>query len=303
MILSSGFDFIQKPYGLCYDAIAHDIYEDRTNGMIVCQKCGLIFEESMLSPELSLPQFNEGSQKSNLYREFISVSSNCYFSTLQPKFQDNIPQTLGRALKQNRQLSWKEKKEIIGLQELKKIVEKNSLSLAIKEQAINLFRKAIKDLHFRGKQIRTLIYACLYYSMKQNQSPIEILDLLKDDIIEKKRVLKYYYDLIHYYKLPIPIINSLNYINLYANTLHIDSDVHQIARDLYRIVSTQNQKNFLDHKGIAIVCLYLACKISNIPCSHMDIARIAKISPETLRYRLKAGEKIISSYVKTLTTS
>jgi transcription initiation factor TFIIIB Brf1 subunit/transcription initiation factor TFIIB len=302
MICSKKISTILDTDTSCYNDSVHDIYYDQVQGFRVCRNCGIIIEEQIMDPELSLPRLDFTNQKGILTREFTGTTCQKYISTLKPKYQDNLPQTLRRALRQNQHLSWLEKKEIIGLQYIKKIIEKFGLSALIRDQTINLFRKAIKDLHFRGRQIHILVYAAMYYSSRFHQNPVELDDLIQDEITHKKKVLKYYYDLIHHFNLPLPRMNCINYIVTYADELKIDNAVSNIARTLYDKIFIHRIQNNMDPKGIAVVCLYFACKITHFARSHSEIARIAKISPETLRLRVRANEKFIAPYVDTITS-
>ena len=255
--------------------VQHDIYHDIERGQILCRKCGLVFETSVIMPQWSTPRIYD-LERSNIRRNTLNSES----------------QALKRALKYNRNKEWKERKTKIGNWELRRLTSINHYGQNVLKYAQYLFEKAILLEDFKFKYVTLISRVCFYYSARFYKFSASMKKLCQDNAYSIKLFGRYYYILIQKLKLKRMNMILVDNIPKICSNLKLAEEVVQKAKQIRNIYIEKNNVSGLNNCGINAAAIYLACRILHKNLSQKVISKAANVSDITLRSRLRKMREI-----------
>jgi transcription initiation factor TFIIB len=199
-------------------------------------------------------------------------------------------QDLRRAARQNNLLEWHEKNLITAANELRRITSSLRLPEYLRDNAMALYRKYIKDNILSGRSISGMVAACLYYACRENKisrSLGEISNKISLKNENSKEVYKCYKSLINELNLKPPPPDPISYVPRLITKLGLDPKLESPTIKVIRAFSSRSCTAGKDTRGIAAGALYLVCKMINEHVSQREIANICKISNITVCKRYK----------------
>ena len=255
--------------------VKHDIFHDIFRGEMICRRCGLVFETSVIMPQWSTPRIYE--QEGSKIRKHTLNSEN---------------QALKRALKYNKNKEWKERKRKIGNWELKRLTSINHYGQNVLKYAHYLFNKAILLEDFKFKYVILITRVCFYYSARFYCFSASIREICQDNAHSVKLFNRYYYILIQ--KLKLRGLNMILVDNIpkICSNLKLEEEAIQKAKQIRKIYIEKNNVSGLNNCGINAAAIYLACRILHINLSQKVISKAANVSDITLRSRLRKMREI-----------
>ena len=253
----------------------HEIFHDIERGQVLCRKCGLVFETSVIMPEWSNPRIYD--------QDGFNVKNNILTS-------EN--QSLKRALKYNSNQEWKDRKKKIGIWELRRLTSLNHFGQNVLKRAQYLFEKAILLEDFKFKYVTLISRVCFYYSARFYSFSVSIRELCQDNIYSVKLFGRYYYILIQRLKLKRLDINLADNIPAICSKLRMSEEVVQKAKQIRKKYIEKNNISGLNNRGINAAAIYLASGILHKNSSQKVISRAANVSDITLRSRLRKMREI-----------
>ncbi len=255
---------------------AHHFVTDTHTGSIVCTNCGLVEETNVISQKYSVSRNfpNTGGKSSSNY-------SKCF-----------VKPQLKRALKMNKNLSWKVRRILIGEREIKRLVGLYEMGEHISLRSNHLFKKAIKHPAFRTHYINLIAIISVYYTCKENSFPVQLEQLLDNTKFSPRLALKYYSKIIQFLGLPHPKISPQSLISLICSKLELDQEIIQGTHQIMKLYLDNHHNGGYCLQGITAGAIYITCLMKRIPRSQIEIAESAGISEITLRARYREIQKI-----------
>ncbi len=171
------------------------------------------------------------------------------------------------------------------------------LPRTVTEEALRLYKKAVRAKLTMGRSIDSLVAASLYAAIKIHGLPRTLNEISKLTQIPVKTIAKSYRLLAQYIEESTPkdvIDLKTQYIVRFGQDLKLSPAVQKRAIKLLEIAEkggmTLTGKN---PKGLASAALYLAAKELGESRSQFEISKISSISEVTLRNRAKNIKKIV----------
>ena len=257
----------------------HELVVDNITGDTICKKCGFVIDEHLVI-----------SQNYGNWRSKIDT-----FSTNHQKDR-NFSQDLIRALKRGHNISWNERRENIGINEINRIAALHNIGKSIKERAIKLFQKMIKQDVFKNHYIKLIATVCFYQIIKEEKSPLGLTEIIENSGFSNRLANKYYYilrKLLNIRTLSEKSNDPNIYIPKICSTLRVNQDINELARNIIDKFKKSANLSGFKLKGIAAAGVYIACRLNHIPKSQKEVSNAANITDCTLRSRVKEMDNFL----------
>jgi len=186
--------------------------------------------------------------------------------------------------------------------EIKRIGELLNLPQYVKIYAIKLYRQVFTLGLLKGRSIRAMVAASIYYACGAEKVPRTLQNIVDVSDSTFHQITKCYQSLIKELNLPSPTISPKDLVSAYISKLHLPHRVEMNAGkilDRYEKVYSLSGK---DPKGLVAAALYEASRHSNTKISLTKISRAVGITEVTLRNRLREMQKFIRQKPKTKPT-
>ncbi|MFW9972385.1 MAG: hypothetical protein ACFFDF_19530 [Candidatus Odinarchaeota archaeon] len=185
------------------------------------------------------------------------------------------------------------------LHELRQISSRLQLPYSVKSHTILLYRKILKKNLIRGRFIRGMICACLYYISRIEKYPLTLQELTNESGINIKILQHRYLSIIKEMKLKVPVLNPGIYMSKYCNELKLDFSIEQKALGMLKRIPSQY---FIgkDPKAIIGAIIYSVCKKERLFITQDQVAEITGMCVLSIRSRFREIEKIIQDKILNL---
>jgi len=256
--------------------LEHDLHMDYITGDTICKNCGLIIDEHLV---ISQNYGNWSPNKDN-------------FSTNHQKDR-NYSQDLIRALKRGRNISWNERREKIGINEINRITALHNIGKSINERAIKLFQNLIKQSIFQNHYIKLIAAVSFYQIIKLENNPLGLTEIIENSDFSNRLANKYYYTVRKCLNLRTISKKSIDpniYIPNICSSLRVNQDINELARKIIDNFKKSVNLSGFKLKGIAAAGVYIACRLNYVPKSQKEVSNAANITDCTLRSRVKDME-------------
>ncbi len=178
------------------------------------------------------------------------------------------------------------------------------LPRSVTEEALRLYKKAVRAKLTMGRSIDSLVAASLYAAVKIHGLPRTLNEISKITQIPVKNIAKSYRLLAQYITESTPKAVSnikTQYIVRFAEDLKLTPAVQRRAIELLSLAEKSGMvltgKN---PKGLASASLYIAAKELGEPRSQFEISKTSAVSEVTLRNRAKQIRKLVGDPVPDL---
>ncbi|MHA1721330.1 MAG: hypothetical protein ACTSWX_02630 [Promethearchaeota archaeon] len=257
----------------------HVFFTDFISGDTICKKCGLVIDSHLPISQ----NFTDWYQNKKKYSR-------------NPQKSQNFSPDLQRALKRGSDLSWKEKRERIGINEINRIAALHNFGNSIRERAIDLFQRLIKLDEFKNHYLKLVALISFYHIIKTDNNPLSLVEIIQDSNYTLRLANSYY--LIVRKTLKIRVFSEeTNNPNIYlpkiCSLLKVNQDTNELARKIISKFKESINISGFKLKGIAGAGIYIACRLNHIPKSQKEVAKAAKITSSTLRTRIKEMEQFL----------
>ena len=254
----------------------HELHIDIITGDTICTKCGLVIDEHLVISQ------NYGNWKSNI--DVISTNH---------QKDRNFSQNLIRALRRGYNISWNERREKIGINEIDRIAALHNIGKSIKERAIKLFQKIIKQDVFQNHYIKLIAAVSFYQIIKEEKNPLDLTEIIENSDFSNRLANKYYYTVrkcLNIRTLSEKSNDPNIFIPKICSSLRVNQDINELARKIIDNFKKSANLSGFKLKGIAAAGVYIACRLKYIPKSQKEVSNAANITDSTLRSRVKEME-------------
>jgi len=256
-------------------------------GDIVCNQCGLVLKEKLISNDGRRAYSKEEKSKRERTGAPISILlPDISLTTTIDKKSINNPD-LKRAAKWNTRMTWEKRNILIATTELKRIGSKLNLPNHVKEEAMRLYKEVFKRKLLRGRSINSMIAACLYFAIRKYKLSRTLQEILDESAESDKDVRRCYRVIIRELNLKAPNTEPSALIPRFIVELNLDHEIENLAKKIVNTFTSNFATSGKDPKGIVAGALYIACKIKGLEFTQQKIADTVGITEVTLRSRYK----------------
>jgi transcription initiation factor TFIIB len=258
-------------------------------GDSVCSQCGLIINEREFDTSHSEKRAYTRDEKSRRERTGILISpliSDLALCTIINNKNVFNPD-LKRAIKRDSYLNWKDRNFLIAATELKRLGSLLSIPSYVLNVALKLYKKAYNNNLLKGRTIKGMAAACLYYACRNEKIPRNYHEILKESPIGQKTISKCYKSVCSHFNLKLPSTDPLFFIPKYIALLGLNNEVEQLTIKIIQNYLKHEINNGKNPKGLIAGAIYLASKLKNAKITQKDISSIINITEVTLRSRYK----------------
>jgi transcription initiation factor TFIIB len=292
----------------CPDCSSNKLVTDPETGEVVCQECGAVVVERGVDagPEWRRPEgAGEDSKDSKLRRGGPPVSNIYYDSGLTTTFSWLSEDFEGKKLtKEAREKMRKLQRyhesiktsEERNLQQAASVLaiyaDKLNLPQPVAEQAMLIYRKALKAGLLKGRAIRVIVAGAVYAACRLSGLPRDLRDFERAYPLVKRKEVGHAYRLIVKtlnIKPPVPPDPSA-YVPKIAAKLGVEERTIREALNIIEEAKKRGGSEVTagkDPMGVAAAALYMACQETMQNVMQKEIARVAGVTEVTVRNRVK----------------
>ncbi|MHA1776828.1 MAG: transcription initiation factor IIB [Promethearchaeia archaeon] len=280
----------------CPECNSFNIIIDQARGENVCATCGLVLSHHLIDNAREGRRAFSYSEKSKRDQTGSPVSPLLPDLGLSTVIDTSIQlsQRMKRIIKWNTRMSWSNRNMLIAATEIKRIGALLNLPQRVKEYAAKIYRQAFKLKLLRGRSIKAMVVACLYYACRSDRIPRTMQEIMRFSDSEPRDVRRCYRTIIRELKLTVPALDPILLVPKYITALQLDNNVEKTAIKIIKHYRKRYNVAGRDPKGILAAALYVASLYHHQPRSQSRIAKTIKVTEVTLRSRFKE----ISRFVK-----
>ncbi len=261
----------------------------KERGEIVCRKCGLIINDREFNVfQNNKKTFNQ-KEINKRWRTEVPISyllPEIGLNTLiNSKGINNTD--LKRAISRGSYLSWEKKNLVIAITELKRLGSKFNLPNYVNELAFNYYKRSLKINIIKGRSIKGMVAACIYFACRIKNIPITYSEILRESPETKNMLKSCSLSLIRNLNLKIPNMNPISLIPKYISKLNLNFEIEKLTIRILNSYLKNNSINGKNPKGICAGALYLASKLKNLKINQKEICEIIGVTEVTLRSRYR----------------
>ncbi|MFX1442215.1 MAG: transcription initiation factor IIB family protein [Promethearchaeota archaeon] len=260
-------------------------------GEIICNNCGLIISER------NIDNFNIGLRfftSEEIEKKLTTGPPQTIFSNLNQstiiKINHIRNPDLKRAAKKDKLIEWNEKNLLISGNEIKRITASLRLPRYVKDMAMTLYKRYLKDNMLSGRSINGMVAACIFYVCRVKQISRSLKEISNKANLKhenSKEIYNCYKTLIKELNLKTPPPDPILFVPRFISELKLDFKVESPTIKIIRSFTSRSCSTGKDPRVIAASALYLVCKMINITISQKEVAKVAQITNISLCKRYK----------------
>jgi transcription initiation factor TFIIB len=262
----------------------------RTGTETVCSECGLVVDEDAIDrgPE---------------WRSFADDDTNperCGAPLTRSRHDRGLSTEIGRSTrlkgrkrrrvarmrrehKRARISSKRERNQVYGFTEIRRMVGRLELPESLQERACVLFESAQDENLLQGRSIEGFAAAAVY-AVCRTASVSRTLGEVVSVATADEEELKVAYDALNRdLGLPTGPINPSEYLARFASNLDVPTWLERRARELAEQAHETGLSAGRNPSGVAAACLYTAAEEERYDLTQHDVAEVADVSPVTVR--------------------
>ncbi len=157
----------------------------------------------------------------------------------------------------------------------------------VTETAAVIYRRAVQSQLIRGRTIQSVAAACVYMACRQCHVTRSLDEVASAAGMAKKDAARTYRFLLRELGSQVPRMDPEGYISMIVNKLVLAGETERLAKLILARASEMKLTNGRGPQGIAAVCVYISCQLTNDRRTQGEIAREAQITEVTIRNRYK----------------
>ncbi len=279
----------------CTECHSHNVIFVPTTGEFVCGNCGLVLSHHNIDRERQGRRafsMEEKSKRDQTGSPVTALLPDLSLTTVIDK-KGNLTPRMKRIIKWNSRMSWDNRNMLIAATEIKRIGTLMNLPRRVKEYAAKIYKKAFHLKLLRGRSIRGMVAASLYYACRSEKVPRTLQEVLNYADCKGRDVRRCYRTLVRELKLKVPNLDPVLLVPKYISALDLNNKVEKTAIKIIKYYSKVYVTSGKDPKGIIAAALYCASIIHDKSISQRKIALTIQVTEVTLRSRYKEMCRII----------
>ena len=272
----------------CPECGSKNIVMDEKHAELYCADCGLVLAEKLidLGPEWRAFDGEQAAQRIRTGPPMSYRIHNKGLGTPTPKSVESTKRMRGVI-----SMDSSEKTLSFALGEIDRMASALKLPNEIKEAASLLYRKAVKQNLIKGRSIEELGSAALYITCRQYGVPRTLKEIAAVSRMPLKKIRRAYIFLLKNLELKLSPPDPTRYIPRFCSELGLSDATRERAIAIMRESRGMAAAKGWGPTGTAAAAIYLAANLTGESVAERDIAKVAGITPITLRNRHKELEK------------
>lgn len=285
----------------CPDCGNKGMTRDPDRGEIVCSKCGLVVEDSIVheGPEWRAFDAEQRASRARTGAPLKYMSPNKGLVTEIDQYNRDIrggkiapsqQAQLYRMRKWHKRASISnsiERNLAIALTELNRVASHLGLSENIRESSALLYRKCVEKGLIRGRQIESVVSAVIYAICRQYGIPRTLDEIAQVAEIPKKEIGRTYRLITQELELKIPLTNPRFYITRFVTSLKLSGEAQEKAVEILDQALKQGLISGRGPMGVAAAAVYIASVMSGERRTQKEVADVAGVTEVTIRNRYR----------------
>jgi len=274
---------------ICPDCSSDLVIFDAQRGENICSNCGLVIDHHIPDSERTDRRAFTNDEKAKRERTGSPVSvllPDLGLSTVIDS-KAKMSQRMRRVIKWNSRMSWDKRNLLIATTEIKRIGTNLNLPMRVKELSAKIYRKAFNLKLLRGRSIKAMVAASIYYACRKEKVPRTLQELVEQTTSDPREIRRCYRILIKELQLKVPLMEPEMLIPKYVTELGLSLEVEKLASNYIKSFQKKISVSGKDPKGLVAAALYLASQQLNQSQSQSKIAHIIGVTEVTLRSRYK----------------
>ena len=279
-----------------------ELIHDKVNGEIVCARCGLVRTDDVFNrgPEWRAFTPSESAKRERATPSPYSAFEGGMFTRFKEGRDANGTRLNPEQLQKWRRLrrfdlrTKSDDNKIRNLNqatiEVERYTDRLYLPKGIKNKALFLYRRALKEDLIRGRTISDFVAAAIYAACRESKVPRSLTNVSEASGRSVKDISRTYRLLVRSLKLRMPIDTPMKFVPRIAGSLNIDVETERKTLESLRIAGERKLLIGKDPRSMATAALYMACKSNKRKMTQKKLADAAGISTVSLRNRLRELE-------------
>lgn len=279
-----------------------ELIHDKVNGEIVCARCGLVRTDEVFNhgPEWRAFTPSESAKRERATPSPYSAFEGGMFTRFKEGRDANGTRLNPEQLQKWRRLrrfdlrTKSDDNKIRNLNqatiEVERYTDRLHLPRGIKNKALFIYRKALKEDLIRGRTISDFVAAAIYAACRESKVPRSLTNVSEASGRSVKDISRTYRLLVRSLKLRMPIDTPMKFVPRIAGSLNIDVETERKTLESLRIAGERKLLIGKDPRSMATAALYMACKSNKRKMTQKKLADAAGISTVSLRNRLRELE-------------
>ncbi|GAB4316888.1 MAG: transcription initiation factor IIB [Promethearchaeota archaeon] len=277
---------------------------DPSRGETICQECGLVREEHIIDSRREYRVFSDaphGNARDRVGappREFIHDRG--LSTTIDRRNRDFNGNPISRQMvpKIQRIRQWQNRlgnqasyNLAYALSQLNKLVSQAQYPTVALESACKLYRKVVKARITRGHSLEEMVAACLLLALRQCKIPATLEDVADLTRVDRRSVAQCARFVVKRLNMSIGPTKVLKFVPKVCAKLGLSHDVQRLAAKLVRKAVKLGLGNGRNPMSIVAASMWMACKLLGVDVMQKDVAKVAGVTPVSLRAHYYELEK------------
>jgi len=263
---------------------------DTNRGDTICRNCGLILQEKMISlvyggrkgkQIFSLEDFSVFHKGVKSFIEKTNKDFSGKYVT-----PENI-ELFRRIRCWDYRLTQNERRISKALEDLKIVSSSLFLSKGIRERIARFIQKFIKQHLIQGKSYLSFVCAATYLVLRKENFPVSLKEISEIFSLDIKKLTSVCFFILRKTKERIPPQNLKSLTVKICEKIKLSQQAQNLCCSMIEYIKNSIDFSGKSPTGIACAIIYLACLKNGEKRTQEEIAKVAGITPVTLRNRLK----------------
>ena len=281
----------------CPECGSENLTYDPSRGEMVCSKCGLVVDSSMIDTTQEWRAFDD-SQRSKRVRTGAPLTITKHdrgITTEIGKGRGELFKVAPKKRAQYYRLSkWhkrliksKDRNLSFAFSELQRLISFLALSQAVHEKVAKLYEKAVEKGLVRGRSTESIIAALLYTTCREEGAPRTLDEISKASGISKRDIGKTYRYIARKLDIRILPAKPQDYIPRFGSLLGLDEMIQVKAVKILDQATKYDVTSGKGPIGVAAAALYIAAVLDGKKKTQREVADAIGVTEVTIRNRYK----------------
>ncbi|MEM4576578.1 MAG: transcription initiation factor IIB [Candidatus Nezhaarchaeales archaeon] len=285
----------------CPECGSSNIVRSYDRGELTCMNCGLVIDERLIdqgpewrafTPEEREKRDRVGPPISTTLAEGVSPT------VIQWPIRDATGHKLSpqKVFEVSRWRRWQIRSRIQTSQDrniqqatnhLERIAFRLNLPQNVKEEALKIYREAVRAGLVRGRSIESVMAASIHAACRTLKIPRTLDEIADCTKAGRKDVARCYRLLLRHVKVNIPIVDPIDFVPRITSSLGLSGVLQKKAIEIIQQARKAGLTAGKDPAGLAAASIYIASLLTGERKTQKEIARAAQVTEVTVRNRYK----------------
>ncbi len=281
----------------CPECKSDKLKYDPSRGEMVCSKCGLVVDSSMIDTTQEWRAFDDN-QRSRRVRTGAPLTVTKHDQGITTEIGKGRGELFKVAAKKRAQYyrlsKWhkrliksKDRNLSFAFSELQRLISYLTLSQAIHEKVAKLYEKAVEKGLVRGRSTESIIAALLYTTCREEGAPRTLDEISKASGISKRDIGKTYRYIARKLDIRILPAKPQDYIPRFGSLLGLDETIQVKAVKILDQATKYDVTSGKGPIGVAAAALYIAAVLQGKKKTQREVADAIGVTEVTIRNRYK----------------